>query len=134
MGPSSLRKHVKNHSREEQEQAMAMARQARESEACQQSEVGGSPWAEGGTELRQGGDPLSPSLGLMAGGGLVGYSHYPAYTTPPQYRRAPEGQEFRRGEMHHQPNSLDSVEGDALPFDSVPIRFDGTTHEGYEWS
>ena len=28
------------------------------------------------------------------------------------------------GEMHHQPNSLDSVEGDALPFDSVPIRFE----------
>jgi len=132
--PSSLRKHVKNHSREEQEQAMAMARQARESEACQQSEVLPS-WAEAGTELRQGADPLSPSsLGLMAGGGLVGYSHYPAYTTPPQYRRAPEGQEFRRGEMHHQPNSLDSVEGDALPFDSVPIRFDGSTHEGYEWS
>ena len=26
--------------------------------------------------------------------------------------------------MHHQPNSLDSVEGDALPFDSVPIRFE----------
>ena len=55
-----------------------------------------SSWAEGG-EFRQQGDPLSPSLGLMAGGGLVGYSHYPAYATPPQYRRAPEGQEFRRG-------------------------------------
>lgn len=87
-----------------------------------------SSWAEG-AEMRQG-DPLSPSLGLMAGGGncfnnliisvniivniipinalilmvtctggLVGYSHYPAYTTsPPQYRRAQEGQEFRRGD------------------------------------
>ena len=87
-----------------------------------------SSWAEG-AEIRQG-DPLSPSLGLMAGGancfnnliisvniivniipmnalilmvtctgGLVGYSHYPAYTTsPPQYRRAQEGQEFRRGD------------------------------------
>merc|ERR1719352_827309 len=94
--PSSLRKHVKNHSREEQEQAMALARQARESEACQQPEVAVSSWAES-NDLRQG-DPLSPSLGLMAGGGLVGYSHYPAYTSPPQYRRAPEGQhEFRRG-------------------------------------
>ena len=40
---------------------------------------------------------------LNASGGLVGYSHYPAYTTPPQYRRAPEGQqEFRRGKIHQQ--------------------------------
>merc|ERR1712223_2008608 len=50
--PSSLRKHVKNHSREEQDQAAAMARQARESEACQQSEVASS-WAEG-AEMGQG--------------------------------------------------------------------------------
>ena len=33
-------------------------------------------------------------------------------------------QQIWSGEMHHQPNSLDSVEGDALPFDSVPIRFE----------
>ena len=31
---------------------------------------------------------------------------------------------YRRAAMVHQPNSLDSVDGEPLPFDPVPVRFD----------
>ena len=36
-------------------------------------------------------------------------------TLAPETNRGP-------GEMQHQPSSLDSVEGEALPFDTIPIR------------
>jgi len=135
--PSSLRKHVKNHSREEQEQGARV----REAEAAQAAEYGWEEAAHLSTEAsrqeRPGEHLASPSLGLMAGGGVVGYHGYTPYTPPP-YRRPEEVHyseiKYRRGEMHHQPSSLDSVEGEALPFDTIPIRFDGPSHDGYDWT
>lgn len=147
--PSSLRKHVKNHTKEEQEQIRVERMTTVGS--CQKipSDTGpalGEAWQEAGHTDPNG---LNPNLTLMSsGGGLVrsgqevgGYSGYPGgvspYHTPPQYRRQYLGveggpQQFqRRGEMTHQPNSLDSVEGEvALPFDSVPIRFESSGQFG----
>jgi len=106
--PSSLRKHVKNHTKDEQEAARL---------SVQGREDSNQTW-----EVLEG---AGGSLGLMTGGGVVGYSQYTGPYTPPG---------FRRGEMHHQPNSLDSVDGDALPFDPEPLRYEPCHQENYNWS
>ena len=116
--PSSLRKHVKNHSNEEQEQI----RQSRDPDTSQ----------EGGGWLEQ---------------TALNYDYSLAQYDSQAFRRQQEVTHVRRGRttylqlsdhqtdhistsagmMVHQPNSLDSLDGEApLPFDPVPIRYESS--------
>ena len=41
---------------------------------------------------------------------------------------------FEFSGLEHQPNSLDSIDGEPpLPYDPIPIRFDGTGTELRKW-
>ena len=104
-----MRKHVKNHSKEEQEQV----RLSRDTDTSQEGQVG---WQE----------PLS--------------YHYSQYNTVG--RASTERGDYDNtepllspllspGVMVHQPNSLDSLDGEpSLPFDPVPIRYESGPGDG----
>merc|ERR1712045_265808 len=75
---------------------------------------------------------LCPLIGQHTGtqGTAIGQSPAPGYTEDgasgqyDQQCRRPDMASIRRG-MIHQPNSLDSVDGEPpLPFDPVPVRLD----------
>jgi len=83
---------------------------------------------------------LPGNLTLLSGGGVMTqgmYEYGARYEN--QYRKQVdenqrlqqqqvEQEQIKRGPMVHQPNSLDSLDGEApLPFDPVPIRFDSET-------
>ena len=119
--PSSLRKHVKNHSKEEQDQLRA----------GRDPELSGEGWLE--AEHQQ---VLQTA---------VSYDYSLAQYDSPAFRRQQEVTHVRRGNHHHylshhydinvisagmmvhQPNSLDSLDGEAaLPFDPVPVRYESS--------
>ena len=100
-----MRKHVKNHSKEEQEQV----RLSRDTDTSQE---GAGGWLE---------PPVSYdySLGQYE---AVGHTRRGNHQTPHSSRQSNIS---CSGVMVHQPNSLDSLDGEpSLPFDPVPIRYD----------
>jgi len=131
--PSSLRKHVKNHTKQEQEQA----KQTRDSSQGKSTDNSQEGWIEAEHENpnQLPGNPTQVSGGGVMASGL--YEFTPTHES--QYRRQidenhiiqlqqAQKQPCKRGTMIHQPNSLDSLDGEApLPFDPVPVRFDSGT-------
>ena len=102
--PSSLRKHVKNHSKEEQEQV----RLGRDTDTSQE---GAGGWLE---------PPVSYdySLGQYEAVGQTRRGNH-------HHLSSSQSNLSWLGVMVHQPNSLDSLDGEpSLPFDPVPIRYD----------
>ncbi len=132
--PSSLRKHVKSHSQEEQLQYRRSKEQLKQANNNEPSSS--SSW-----HLDGGGDsnPSSTLLavGLQAGGTVVQqttssvdkkrgasvvlaflllHSHYMLVLSAAVYQG-----------LAHEPSSLDDLDADAaLPFDDVPVRYDST--------
>jgi len=123
--PSSLRKHVKNHTKEEQEQ-VKLIRDNSQGKSTDTSQEG---WLDADTENP---NQLPGNLALLTSSGLLQPGMYEfGASFDGQLLRQPEEshqvnqEQYKRGPMVHQPNSLDSLDGEApLPFDPVPIRFD----------
>jgi hypothetical protein len=128
--PSSLRKHVKNHTKEEQDQV----KQIRDNSQGKSTDTSQEGWLDQEDDIP---DHLPGHMALISGGGVMVPGMYD-FGSPyhSQYRKQgdedhriqkqkAEQEQNKRGPMIHQPNSLDSLDGEApLPFDPVPIRFD----------
>jgi len=125
--PSSLRKHVKNHTKEEQDQ-LKLVRDNSQGKSTDTSQEG---WLEPEHDI------LPGNLTLLSGGGVMAqgmYEYGARYENQCRkqvddnqrlQQQQVEQEQIKRGPMVHQPNSLDSLDGEApLPFDPVPIRFD----------
>jgi len=109
-------------------------KQTRDSSQGKSTDTSQEGWLDPENEIQ---NHLPSNLTLMSGGGVVPagmYEYGSHYDT--QYRRhiednqrmqqkQTEEEQYKRGTMIHQPNSLDSLDGEAaLPFDPVPIRYE----------
>ena len=139
--PSSLRKHVKNHTKEEQDHAK-IARdscsQGRSTDNSQEGWLDPDPVPNLAILCQP---PVScPPIGQPAAlgydvGGTVQYEQSIQIKRNDNFRRGLFGVWKQKTEteydnitillgMIHQPNSLDSVDGEPLPFDTIPVRFE----------
>lgn len=151
--PSSLRKHVKSHSQEEQLQYRRskdlanMAKRSTSPTARYSTWTPSSVTTSGNPGVTPGSNPgqgiqdqdsqhhhllTSSSTLLQTGGTLLTVEDLSSEASPLQQQQHQVQQHHvhgvrQRNLFAHQQNSLDDLDNDTIPFDSVPVRYEDTT-------
>ena len=154
--PSSLRKHVKSHSQEEQLQYRRskdlanMAKRSTSPTARYSTWTPSSVTTSGTPGVTPGSNPgqgiqdqdsqhhhllTSSSTLLQTGGTLLTVEDLSSEASPLQQHQVQQHHVHgvrQRNLFAHQQNSLDDLDNDTIPFDSVPVRYEDTT--GKKWN
>ena len=148
--PSSLRKHVKSHSQEEQLQyrrSKDLANMAKRSTSPTTRYSTWTPSSVTTSGVTPGSNPgqgiqdqdsqhhhllTSSSTLLQTGGTLLTVEDLSSEASPLQQQQHQVQQHHvhgvrQRNLFAHQQNSLDDLDNDTIPFDSVPVRYEDTT-------
>jgi hypothetical protein len=150
--PSSLRKHVKSHSQEEQLQYRRskdlanMAKRSTSPTARYSTWTPSSVTPSGNPGVTPGSNPgqgiqdqdsqhhhllTSSSTLLQTGGTLLTVEDLSSEASPLQQHHQVQHHQVQgvrqRNPFAHQQNSLDDLDNDTIPFDSVPVRYEDTT-------
>ena len=158
--PSSLRKHVKSHSQEEQLQYRRskdlanMAKRSTSPTARYSTWTPSSVTTSGNPGVTPGSNPgqgiqdqdsqhhhllTSSSTLLQTGGTLLTVEDLSSEASPLQQQQHQVQQHHvhgvrQRNLFAHQQNSLDDLDNDTIPFDSVPVRYEDTTGKNWNFS
>ena len=159
--PSSLRKHVKSHSQEEQLQYRRskdlanMAKRSTSPTARYSTWTPSSVTTSGNPSgVTPGSNPgqgiqdqdsqhhhllTSSSTLLQTGGTLLTVEDLSSEASPLQQQQHQVQQHHvhgvrQRNQFAHQQNSLDDLDNDTIPFDSVPVRYEDTTGKNWKFS